>query len=753
MNIVGQSRPIHDAKAKVTGSVKYAGDMQLTGMLHAAVIFSSIPHGYVKSIDDTEALKAAGVVDIIHCFNTTDRPFNRFRTIKGQQTINQDRVFHRHVRYVGDRIGCVIAQTAEMARAAVKLVKIEYEPLPFAVDAKAALSGTIDQIHEEGAVFGALELCFGDEAEMQDGAIETVTESYLSRLTHMAMEPHCCVAWWQEDMEELTVWSPNQSVYGIRTVLADLFDLPYEKLRVVKTTMGGSFGAKQEWILEPVAAAASMRTKRPVKLVFNRSETMVSTISRAPLTTTFFSKITPDGKIQSLGADVTLDTGGYVGNACDYLNALASKFFRCYSYPYAHYTARAVCTNTPMSGAYRGWSAPEMYIFMEHNLNIAARKLAIDPLELRLKNVALPGEYDRKNKLPLGEIRIKECLLLGKEDFYWQARQADNLSFNQSQSRYRRGIAVGCAGHVNGYFPRFPDYAGVSMRVSESGGIQVQATLHDHGCGTVTAMKMIVSEVLDIPLEKIMMTEGDTAVTPHDVGCFASRTTYVIGRAIFDCAQKLREDIIKAAARLKGAEADGLWIKNGAIKFPDAADVSFAEVATFAIKQEQKELWVTYQRMSESNPGVTGAHFAWVQVDCLTGMVKVLDYLAIHDIGQAINREMCVAQIQGAVAMGCGAALSEHMETNARSGRTTASMKDYHVANAPDFLDVRVRLIEDGGTDGPFGAKSIGEVSYVPVAAAIVGAVNDALDSALCHLPITPDRIVNLMIERARHDA
>lgn len=753
MNIVGQSQPIHDAKAKVTGSAKYAGDMQLAGMLHAAVIFSSIPHGYIKSIDDTEALKAAGVVDIIHCFNTTDRPFNRFRTMKGQQTLEQDRVFNRHVRYVGDRVGCVIAQTADMARAAAKLVKIEYELLPFAIDAKAALSGKIDEIHQGGAVFGALDLSFGDEADMQDGAIETVTESYLSRLTHMAMEPHCCVASWQEDLEELTVWSPNQSVYGIRTVLAELFDLPYEKLRVIKTTMGGSFGAKQEWILEPVAVAASMRTKRPVKLIFNRSETIVSTISRAPLTTTFFSKITPDGKIQSLGADVTLDTGGYVGNACDYLNAVASKFFRCYSYPYAHYKARAVCTNTPMSGAYRGWSAPEMYTFMEHNLNIAARKLAMDPLELRLKNVALPGEYDRKSKLPLGEIRIKECLLLGKEDFSWQARKDENLRFNQSQNRYRRGIAVGCAGHVNGYFPRFPDYAGVSMRVSESGGVQVQVTLHDHGCGTVTAMKMIVSEVLDIPLEKITMTEGDTATTPHDVGCFASRTTYVIGRAVLDCAQKLREALIKAAARLKGTTADGFFIKNGAVQFSDEHGVSFAEVATFALRQEQKELWVTHQWMSQSNPSVTGAHFAWVEVDCLTGMVKLLDYLAVHDIGQAINREICVAQIQGAVAMGYGAALSEHMDTNPKTGKTTASMKDYHVVNAPDFLDVRVKLIEDGLTDGPFGAKSIGEVSYVPVAAAIVGAVNDALQSALCHLPITPDSIVNLMIERKRYDA
>lgn len=747
MNIVGTSKPIHDAKGKVMGSTKYAGDFVLPNMLHAALIYSTIPHGYVKSIDDSKVREMDGVVDVLHCFNTTDRAYNRYRTIKGQKTMEQDHIFQQHVRFVGDKIGCVLAETAALAKKAAKEIKIQYEALPFTTDVEEALQGKISMIHPEGAVYSPLDLEFGDKSAVQNDAIETVTESYLPRITHMAMETHCCVAHWDAGEEFLTIWCPNQSVHGIRTVIADLFDLSYERVRVVKTTMGGSFGGKQEWILEPIATAATLKTERPVKLVLDRGETMVSTISRAPIHGRFKTRILPNGKIQSMDLDVILNSGGYVGNACDYLHAISSKFFRCYRYPYAHYTAKVVCTNAPMSGAYRGWSAPEMYTMMEHNLNMAARKLRMDPLELRLQNTAMPGDVDLKSGLPLGEIRIRECLLLGREKFAWDKRREENKSFNARCGRYLRGMAVGCAGHVNGYYPRFPDYAGVSMRVTETGGVQVAVSLHDHGCGTVTAMQMIAAQVLHIPVTQIIISEGDTAYTPHDVGCFASRTTYVIGRAVMDCAEKLRETIFDTCVRYCNAERHTLSLRDGAVFSGDTLCVTLSDLATWALQTEQKELWIRHQGKSESNPGVTGAHFAWVEVDTYTGMVSVLDYLAVHDIGRAINREIVIAQIQGAVAMGCGAALSESMQTSEISGKTTNSMKDYHVKNAPDVPTIRVELIEDGQTQGPFGAKSIGEVCYVPVAAAVIGAVNDALSSELGHLPLSPDTIVAYLME------
>lgn len=750
--IVGTSKPIHDAVAKATGRAVYAGDMVLPGMLHAAVLFSAIPHGIVTAIDTGKAMEVPGVHAVLHCFNTTDRLFNRYRFVKGMQVVDQECIFNKQVRYIGDRVACVVADTPGAAREAARLIDVTYEELPFTTDMGEAMAGKIDMIHPDGAVYGDFNVEIGDREKVARDAVETTTSSHLSRISHLAMEPHACVAAYDRDLGELTIWSPNQSVFGIRTSIGDLFELHYDRVRVIKTTMGGSFGSKQEWMLEPVAAAASMATGRPVRLVYSRGDTMVSTISRSPMDMTVTSKVTREGKLQSLDFDVTLDAGAYLGNSFDYACAPASKIFRCYSYPFAHYRARAVCTNSPVSGAFRGWSTPEIYIGIEHNLNMTARSIGMDPLEFRLMNVALPGDMDLRVGQPLGEIRTRECILLGRKSFGWDQRKAENEAFNRANPRYRRGIGIGCGGHVNGYFPRARDFAGVEMRMTESGSVIVGITLHDHGCGTVTAFKMMVAEAMELSMDEVNVREGDTAYTPFDVGCYASRTTYVLGRAAVDCAEKLKQRLREGIARLHDVDADSLEVTGGAIRSRNGGDLhyTYAQAAVAFINTLQIEPWVKHQFVNATNPGVTGSHFAHVEVDTYTGMVRILDYLAVHDIGQAINRGMCIAQIQGAVIMGSGAALSEHMHVNPQSGKPVSSLKDYHLLNAPLLPHIRVELVEDGGTEGPYGAKSIGEVCHVPVAPTIVGAVNDALGSDMCALPLYPDRIMELLAERRR---
>lgn len=749
MDVVGTSMPIHDAALKVTGRAAYAADMTLPGMLHAALVFSAVPHGIVRSVDASRALALPGVVAVLDCFDTPQRRFNRFRNFRGMETIEQEQVLSRHVRFIGDRVACVIAESAQLAREAAALVAVEYDELPFATEIEEVLAGKNAGIHEEGAVYGAAELTVGDIARVE-ACVTASAGSHLARLTHLAMEPHVCIASYERGTGELTVWSPNQSIHGIRTVMADLFELPYERVRVIKTTMGGSFGAKQEWMLEPVAIAASMRVGRPVKLVFTRAEVIPSTICRGQLDAVVDIGVTRDGMLQSIDMDVTLDAGAYLGNSKDYIATIGGKLSRCYKVPYIHYTARAVCTNTPVSGAYRGWGAPEAYIILEHGMNMAARKIGMDPLELRLKNAALPGQTDEKMGQPYGEIRIRESIELGRERFAWDRLRGENTAFNIRGERYRRGCGIGCGGHGNGYFPRMQDFAGVEMRLTESGGVILNCTLHDHGCGTVTAMQMVAAQALGIPPESISAREGDTAYSPLDIGCYASRTTYVIGRAVVDCAEKLKRKIAEGVAELWEVPADTLTVEGGEVRsLRDSRSLRFEEASTRIVRELQREIWVQHQHVNTSNPGVTGAHFAHVQVDTLTGMVEILDYLAVHDIGKAINREMCVAQIQGAVAMGAGAALTEHLHVH-ENGRPISSMKDYHLLNSTALPNIRVELVEDGGTEGPYGAKSIGEVCHVPVAPAIIGAVNDALQSELCRLPLNPDAIVALMQERRK---
>lgn len=749
MKIVGHSVPIHDAPGKVTGTTLYAGDMSLKGMLHACLITSSIPHGRVVQLDTSAALAMPGVVAVIDCFSLDSKKYSRFRTIRGQETPEQEQVFNRHVRFVGDKIGCVIAEDPDIARKAAAAVVVEYEHYPHALTIAETLAGAIDNVHAEGAVYGDLEIEVGSSEDIAPDSIATDTNTQIARINHVAMEPHVALANYDDAQGELTIWSPNQSVHGLRTVIGDIFSLPYHKVRVVKTTMGGSFGSKQEWIMEPVAAAAALHMKRPVRLVATREQCFISTIARAPMQFRMRSQIQPDGSIQSMECDVSMDAGGYLGNTQGYCFAMSNKFFRCYQYPHMKYRARAVITNTPVSGAFRGWTSPELNIAFEHNLNAAAHRLGLDPYQLRLHNAARPGDVDPRIQVPMGDVRLREALELGAQKFNWFAKRQEAEAFNLTSRRYRHGVGVACGGHLSGYYPKINDFAEVGMRMTEDGCVIVHASLHDHGCGTVTAFQMIVAEALGIGIERISVREADTAHTPFDYGCFSSRTTYVLGRATQDCALKLVERVLAVAAQVHELPAEDLYIADGFVrsKTDSAVNYSYADVSLASMSKLKREISEKVQYINESNPGVTGAHFAHVEVDCYTGMTRLLDYTAIHDIGQAINREICIAQIQGAVMMGAGAAISEDAGVDAK-GVPVQSLKDYHLINLYEMPKITVDFIEAAGSAGPFGAKSIGEVSLVPVTAAVAGAMNHALESELSDLPITPDKIVALMRER-----
>ncbi len=721
-------------------------------MLLAAGLFSTIPHGIVKNLDCSKALAYPGVVDIAHCFNTTQTEYNRYQSQYGQKLYHTERVFNSHVRFVGDRIGVVIAKTEEAAREAVKLIEVEYEELPYSLSPAETLKGTIDNIHPSGAVFECSDRETGVMPD-EDDLVKVKAVSDLSRINHICMETHACVADFDHHSGQLTIYSPNQTVYGIRTLIGDIFDMDYSKVRVVKTTMGGSFGGKQEWVLEPVAAAAAIRVRRPVKLVYNRSETMISTYGRSPMHYESEFSFTKDGLLKGVDCDLTLDAGAYLGNSINYANTVAFKLFRAYKYPYCHFHAKAVLTNTIVSGAFRGWTSPEATIMFEHNMNMGAKALGMDPVELRLKNAMRPGDLDLIEQLPIGNFRAAEALVQGRDHFNWESRKEEIKTFNRENKRYKRGLGVALGAHVNSFYPAKPDYARVDMRLTETGSVQMNITLHDHGCGTVTAFQMIAAEALGIELEKVSLQEGDTQFTPLDVGCFSSRTTYVQGKAVCLCADKFKARLKDHVSRLAHVDAEDLVVENNLVYAKHEPEICYtwSQIADDSQQILKQEVFVSEEYIPDTNPGVAGAHFAMVEVDTYTGMTKILDYLAVHDIGQAINREMCIAQTQGAVLMGAGAALLEHVVTKP-NGTPMGSLKDYHVINCFEAPAVRVELIEDGGNEGPYGAKSIGEVCHTPVAAAVVGAVNDALDSDMNHIPLTPDVITAYLNDRAANE-
>jgi len=719
------------------------------------MVHSTIPHGYVKAVHAEKALALPGVYGVYHCLNTMDRKYSHYRANFDMNVADEERIFNSYVRFVGDRIGAVAACNQETAEKAARLIEVEYEELPFSVGFDDTLEGK-NCLPGETAVRDEYELEVGEKPENTDGLIEVCSSMELPRLHHATMETHVCVADYDSYENMLTIYCPNQSVHGIRTVLAGLLQMPESRVRVVKATMGGSFGAKQEWFLEPAAALVAKELCRPVKLVYSRAEAMTDTIVRGAMRMSARGYYTPDGEIREIYCDVTLDAGAYIGNAGDYVRALAGKPTRCYRIPYMHYHGQVISSNSPVSGAFRSWSAAEEALMMERQLDAAAEKLRMDRIALRLKNAARSGDEDKKLHLPLEDIRIGDALAMGREKFEWDKLIAEDKAFNASQQRYRRGVGVGCGGHGNTYFPRHKDYGEGSLTLNADGSLQGNFTLHDHGCGTVTAMRMIAAEILSVPEEEIYFGEGDTASTPIDFGCFASRTTYVIGRAVQNAANELKSKMLHAASELLGLPEEELFLKNRCIcrAGQDEPAMSYYELAHKAMRALPGNLTATVSYANVTNPGVTGAHFAHVEVDTWTGFTKVLDYLAVHDIGQAINPGLCEAQIQGAVQMGCGAALREKM-TMQKDGRCTESLSKYHLFLANDLPNIRVELLQDGKSkEGPFGAKSIGEVCYVPAAPAVCGAVNDALHANLSVLPYDPDCILKYLAERREnHDA
>ena len=750
MKMIGTDRPIHDAQGKAAGRTRYAADLSLPNLAHVAMIFSTVPHGYVVSVDASRALAMDGVYGVLHCLNTPEYCYNRYRSQFSQKLPAEERVFQNHVRFIGDWVGAVAARDLETARRAAALVKVEYRELPCALTFEQALEGR-NCLEGESPVKDECTLEAG-EPILEEDAVEVTAVTQLGRLHHGAMEPHVCVAEYDCGEDMLTLRCPNQAVHGIRTVVADMLGMPYSRVRVVKTTMGGSFGSKQEWVLEPVAAVVARQLRRSVKLVYDRAEVMCSTVCRGTMRGEMRGRFRRDGALLSLELELLSDAGAYMGNSGDYVRALFGKLFRCYRLPYGRMHARVVSTNTPVAGAYRGWSGPEAVLMIEHTMEKAARVLGMDPVQLRLKNVLLPGEADGKSGLPMEQVRTRECLLRGAERFDWARRREEDRRFNAENHRYRRGTAVACGGHGNTYYPRFQDFAGVELRVCEDGSVQANLTIHDHGCGSVTAMKMILAQTLCLPLDQIRLTEGDTAHTPFDYGCFASRSTFVIGRAAQRCAENLRQEVLKTAAQLLEVEEDRLYFAENLVRCRGREEVamSYRDVAQGAMSVLRRELFAQERYHNTTNPGVTGTHFAHVEVDTWTGLTRVLDYLAVHDVGQTINRAMCAVQIQGAAQMGCGAALREELKISP-DGRCVNSLSKYHLMNAPDLPDIQVELIEDGlSQEGPYGAKSVGEVSYLPAAAAVAGAVNQALDADLEVIPMEPDRIMEYLTKEGR---
>lgn len=745
LKFVGGSYAVQDAQSKVTGETVYISDQSgPSGTLHVALVLSRVGHGRILHMDTAQAELAPGVVKIYTHENTPKTCYNSYRTVPEQACCPEDqRILADCARYVGDRVAAVVAASREAAEQAARLVRVEYEPLPVLPDAPSASAADAHPIHAGGNIIGE---CAAEHGQPATHGADTITvESTVAqqKMYHAAMENHVYLA--DYDGQRLTLHTPTQGVYGIRTVVADYLGLPYARVRIIKATMGGSFGGKQEFLFEPLLAYIAKDLRRSVRLALSRHEDIISTMVRGAhhfhLRTVFHRS----GSLLECNVEDLFDGGAYAGSSLDQAYAMLKKVTRQYRVPrYTHHTT-AVYTNSVPAGGMRGWGSPEVFTAMEIHMARAARVLGMDQVSLRIQNMVQPFDVEPLSGVSLGNCRATDCMTRGAALFGWAERAAQP----HGDGRFLHGVGVACGAHKNGMFGGSPDVTTMTLKMNEDGTLNLIACLHEVGCGTLRSMQIIVAEVLDTPPDSIFVTEGDTETTPFDAGTYGSRVTYIAGRCAQRTAEALRERLLDYAAILLERERAELSARNGGIGTVDGtAFLPYRALATGTLLRCGTDLAVTHTYLAQDNPGVYSAHFAEVLVDTLTGLVRITKYVAAQDVGQAINRGMVEGQIQGGVQMGIGYALCEDLCLKPDGTPTNDSFKKYHIINMYDMPRVEVELIEDGEENGPFGAKSVGEIATVPAAAAVVNAVNDALGTDMTVLPLTPERIVAELVRK-----
>ncbi len=731
---------------KVTGSERYCGDLQSIGMLYMKLKPSTVAHGYIKNIDTSEAEKIEGVMAVYTHLNSPEKKFDRGRVGSTENAFYQESLFDRHIRFMGEREAGVVAVSEEIAEYACRKINVEYEELPAVLTVEDALKETAVKVHEEGNVCNVQDINRGDY-EACPANICNKSKTHAGRITHLTMETHASRAFFDKSNGKLTIWSPCQTVFGIRSTIADFLNMPYSKVRVIKCTMGGSFGCKQETLLEPLTAFAAKDLKADVRLVYTREEQIINTMLKHSFDITVESKIHDDGIIEGLSVSAVLDSGAYQTISPSYVHTIGVKLGKVYRVPNIHYEGKAVCTNTPVNGSFRSWGSGEIALALENHLNMVAEEMGIDPVEFRLVNVKNEYETDIIQNVSVGNAHFKSCLIQGRDAFEWERRRKDCKEKNKNL-RFRYGVGMAVSSHTSSFYPYMVDMANAAVRLQDDGSLIVNAGVHDHGCGTVMAMKKIAAEVMEIDIENIELIEADSEVSLYDYGCYASRTTYCLGNAVKGCCEHLLDRAGKVAAIALGCNKSQLLYEEGVFykEYNPEERITLREVSNYSISVLGEDVYEIYTYNAVENPGVPAAHFTEVEVDTFTGTVRVIDCLSVHDIGKAINPDMCIGQVGSGIQQGIGIALCENIKIHPKTGKTMINnIKNYDVANAFDMPDYKTIFIEDEEVNGPFGAKSIGEVVVAAVAPAIVAAVNNALGTKLTDTPLTPSVILEAL--------
>ncbi len=712
LTTVGHATPRIDAIERVTGRAKYTNDVQLPGMLYARVLRSPHPHARIRSIDASKARALQGVKAIITRENC--QVVWGAGGIAGGQQYNDDvkkittqrrYAFNNPVRFVGDPVAAVAAESRHLAEQALTLIAVDYEVLPFVLDPEAALAPEAPKIWPEGnlAVNNKNEPApqvqkRGDAAAAFAGAAHVFEDRYSTAFVHNAqMEPRSCVAAWEGD--KLTVYTPTGGIANCQHDMARDLGIPDEKVRVVSQYMGGNFGNKnQNQDADLIAAVLAKEAGAPVKLELSRKEDFIGVHGRWPTIQHYKIGVDADGTLQAI------QLRGFSGMGPYRKNSGAMAGIELYKCPNLDVVVTPVYTNRTVSGNFRGPEFPQGFFGIQSMMDDVAYRMKMDPVEFGLKNMARLF----RDETPFTNYTLDECITKGAEQFEWKKRWRSTPGSDAGP--IKRG-----AGFTYMMFRSGLGQSNAVIQVDGSGKYTVFVGVTDVGAGAKTTMALIAAEALAIPLSRLTVVWGDTDRCPYSVGESGSRTTIQTGSAVIEAARGLKQQIAE-----KGMPSGSQTLVASASPNPKVADGKVRQAF--------------------------GAHFVEVEVDTELGGVRLTKYVAVHDCGRIINPLAATSQILGSAVMGVGMALHENLVYDARSGQPlTAGFYYDRIPTHMDAPDVDVTFVENDDGYGAFGAKSIGEAGIVLSPGAINNAIFNAIGRRLKDLPITRDKILGAL--------
>jgi xanthine dehydrogenase molybdenum-binding subunit len=741
---VGKSIPRIDNIEKVTGRAKYAVDLKADTMLYAKVLRSPHPHARVISVN-TDRIKDSDHVKAIATIEEVPKIAGMWFSLRTEKSRKGLYLKDDTVRFIGDPVLAVAADDEQSAEKALSLIDVEYEILPPLFEPFESMNRTDVAIHKKGNIAFRTTKIYGDP-EKGFGEADCVFENEFktSRQKHASIEPvGSCLASYGSD-DSVIVHSSTQLPHWTQIYLADILDLPVNRVRVVKPFTGGAFGARCGIIhgLEAMCCVLSRKTKRPVKMSFTREEDFEATEGRHPFTVKLKTGATKEGLLVAHSIELVMDVGGYGTHYVGVLADALSTGLGLYRCPNVRFEGVCVYTNKAMNGAMRGYGNPQINFAQESQMDIIADHLGMDPVELRLKNYRGLGEVDPVFEDTIKSDGMKECLKKGAERIKWEEKRAKK----HIQGTTVRGVGMSCLSHGTGASLALPDPASAIVMFNSDGSVNLVTAAADDGQGNRTGLLQIAAEELGIPVEQISISPTDTASTPLDGGTHGSRQTYAGGLAVKKAAVDAKAALFTIAARFMATDSKDLNLEGGMIFSTKNPSVKVS-LHDFMRRIAIEDMSVNEQIIGHSTgiapgmPTTFGANFAEVEVDLETGEVTVIDFVSAFDVGRAINPANVEGQIVGGAIMGIGFALTEEMITV--DGRIqNANFRDYRLLRACDVPNVQGIIVESNEPTGPYGAKGVGEATMIGVPAAIANAIFHATGVRIRDLCITQEKVL-----------